>query len=46
MNQLPGSNVYYHHYNTAITRVDFNPKGFLDIRYINRFDHLPPELVT
>jgi 2,3-bisphosphoglycerate-dependent phosphoglycerate mutase len=46
MNQLPGRNLYYHHYNTAITRIDFNPEGVIDIRYINRFDHLPPELVT
>jgi hypothetical protein len=45
-NQLPGPNLYYHHYNTAITRIDFRREGFLDIRYINGFDHLPPELVT
>lgn len=46
LNQLPGRHVFYHHYNTAITRVDFRSDGRLDIRYLNRVDHLPPELVS
>ncbi|NOZ27238.1 MAG: histidine phosphatase family protein [Chloroflexi bacterium] len=45
-NQLPGRHVFYHHHNTAITRIDFWKDGHLDIRYINRIDHLPAELVT
>ena len=46
VNQLPGPNLFYHHYNTGITRVDFGNNGRVDIRHINRFDHLPPELVS
>jgi broad specificity phosphatase PhoE len=46
LNQLPSRRVYYHHYNTAITRINFNSKGGLDIRYMNRIEHLPADLVT
>lgn len=46
LNQLPGSQVIFHHYNTAITRLDFRSDGRLDIRYLNRVPHLPPELVS
>lgn len=45
-NQLPGTALFYHHYNTSITRVDLRPDGRVDIRYLNRFDHLPRELVS
>lgn len=45
-NQLPGSQVVYHHFNTAITRLDFMPEGRLDVRYINRIPHLSQELVS
>jgi broad specificity phosphatase PhoE len=45
-NQLPGADLFYHHYNTSITRVDLRPDGRVDIRYHNRFDHLPQELVS
>ena len=31
--------------NTSIARIDFSPQG-LQIRYLNRVEHLPPELVT
>ncbi len=44
--QLPNRRLYYHHYNTAIARIDFRPDGTLDIRQINRFDHLPAELIS
>lgn len=44
--QLPGPHLFYHHYNTGITRVDFREDGRVDIRHINRFDHLPPELIS
>lgn len=37
---------YYSHYNTAITRLDFMPDGYLFMRYLNRIQHLPPEMVT
>lgn len=45
-NQLPSPNMFYHQYNTSITRIDFRPDGGADIRYINRFGHLPPELIS
>jgi 2,3-bisphosphoglycerate-dependent phosphoglycerate mutase len=44
--QLPDRQIFYYHYNTAISRVDFRPSGRLDVRYLNRVDHLPPELIT
>jgi 2,3-bisphosphoglycerate-dependent phosphoglycerate mutase len=31
--------------NTAITRFDYS-EGYLRVRYLNRTDHLPPELIT
>jgi broad specificity phosphatase PhoE len=45
-NQLPNPHLFYHHYNTGITSVDFRPDGTVDLRYLNRFDHLPPELIS
>ena len=44
--QLPAPNIYYAHYNTAITRIDFYDNGTLGLRYLNRVNHLPPELIT
>lgn len=44
--QLPTRNLWYVHYNTAITRIDFHPERMLLVRYINRVEHLSPELVT
>lgn len=40
------SQLYYTHYNTAITRIDFTPKGFLLLRYLNRTEHLTPTLIS
>jgi broad specificity phosphatase PhoE len=37
---------YFNHYNTAITRIDFLPDGYLFVRYLNRIQHLPPELIS
>ncbi len=45
-NQLPERELYYFHYNTAITRLDFMPNGTLHLRYLNRAQHLPPELMS
>ncbi|MBN1993306.1 MAG: histidine phosphatase family protein [Anaerolineae bacterium] len=45
-NQLPGRHLWYHHYNTAITRLDFREEGRLGLRYLNRVDHLSPELIS
>jgi broad specificity phosphatase PhoE len=44
--QLPGDHLFYHHFNTAFSRIDIDGTGRLDIRYINRTDHLLPELVS
>ena len=46
LNQLPERQLFYYHHNTAISRIDFRPDGRLDVRYLNRLDHLPPELIT
>jgi broad specificity phosphatase PhoE len=46
LNQLPYPQIFYHHYNTAITRIDFRADDTLDFRHINRFDHLPWELIS
>lgn len=46
LNQLPSPYFYYHHYNTAITRIDFSADGTLHIRHINRFDHLSHDLLS
>ncbi len=40
------SQFYYSHYNTAITRLDYTPRGFILLRYINRTEHLPADLIT
>ena len=37
---------YYSHYNTAITRVDFLADSVTFLRYLNRIQHLPPEMIT
>jgi 2,3-bisphosphoglycerate-dependent phosphoglycerate mutase len=37
---------YFSHYNTAITRIDFLSDGYVIVRYTNRVEHLPPELIT
>jgi broad specificity phosphatase PhoE len=44
--QLPGHHLFYSHYNTAITRIDFLDNGQLILRYLNRVHHLPPALVS
>ena len=45
-NQLPAPGLYYHHYNTAITRIDFHSNGPLVLRYLNRVNHLPASHIT
>jgi broad specificity phosphatase PhoE len=45
-NQLPERQIFYHHYNTGITRLDFMPNGSLFLRYLNRVQHLPPDLIS
>jgi len=36
----------YYHYNTAITRIDWTHRGYLVLRYLNRTQHLPVDLIT
>ncbi len=43
--QLPWPGGYYEHGNTGITRLDFSPEGRMVVKYLNRVDHLPEELV-
>ena len=38
--------IFYHHSNTAITHLTFAAEGHLDVHYLNRVDHLPPEMVS
>ena len=44
--RIPASGYYQWLYNTSVTRLDFTPEGRILFRYMNRVDHLPPELVT
>lgn len=49
LNQSPGSpdGIFYSHYNTAMTRIDFNEgRSSVGIHYMNRVQHLPYELLT
>lgn len=45
-NQLPNRQMFYLHYNTAITRLDFVDKERVLVRFHNRVAHLPREMVT
>ncbi len=46
-NQLPGRDVYYHHFNTAITHLTFDPaRRRINLLYLNRVDHLSAEYVS
>lgn len=46
LGQLPGRHYYYHHYNTAITRIDLQADGHIDVRYINRSSHLSADMIS
>jgi 2,3-bisphosphoglycerate-dependent phosphoglycerate mutase len=45
LNHMPGDDVWYHHHNTAISRIEFSREA-VQIRYLNRADHLPLEMIT
>lgn len=45
LDQLPGHDRWYHHYNTAVSRIGLGGER-LHIRYLNRVDHLPKDLVS
>lgn len=42
-NQPLDYTVYFHHLNTAISWIGFR-KGRVEVEYLNRVDHLPPEM--
>ena len=44
--QAAGTNMWFDLYNTAISRIDFYADGHVSVQFLNRVDHLPPELVT
>jgi 2,3-bisphosphoglycerate-dependent phosphoglycerate mutase len=46
LRRLPEPIVYFHHYNTAITRIDLTPLGEVAVRYTNRVHHLPLDLLS
>lgn len=37
---------YFFHANTGISRIEFQPDGFRVVRFLNRTQHLPPELLS
>jgi 2,3-bisphosphoglycerate-dependent phosphoglycerate mutase len=45
-NQIPDRALFYFHYNTAITRLDIMGDGTIFLRYLNRVQHLPPEMIS
>lgn len=45
-NEAYGDRVHFSHLNTGVSRIDFSSERRLALRYLNRLDHLPPELVT
>lgn len=45
LGQLPNRQFFFAHYNTGFTRIDFERDIFV-VRYTNRIEHLPPELIT
>lgn len=45
-NQLPSRGLYYLHYNTGVTRLDFLDRERTLIRFINRADHLPHAMLS
>lgn len=48
LNQLPLSprDVFYRHNNTGITLVDFPLKDRMVVSFMNRTEHLPPDMIT
>lgn len=44
--QIPGGKMYYRHQNTAISRISMDGNEQFEVQYLNRVDHLGPELVS
>jgi broad specificity phosphatase PhoE len=45
-NEPYGNRVHFSHLNTAVSRLDFGKGRRVALRYMNRTDHLPVELIT
>jgi len=46
LGQLPGEHIRYRHHNTAISRLSVSLGAPILVRFLNRVDHLAPELVS
>lgn len=46
LNILPGRHFFYHHWNAAISRIDFHTEGHVDVCFLNLVAHLPPGLIS
>ncbi len=46
LGMLPTRIAYFQHYNTAITRIDLTERDRVIVRYLNRVDHLPAEMIS
>ena len=46
LNQLPGEHIFYYNRNVSISHVRLKREGRLLVYYLNRVEHLPPELLT
>ena len=46
LHPLAGPRVFFHHYNTAITRIDIAGTGDVAVRYANRVHHLAMEMLS
>ena len=44
--QIPERDLFYLHYNTALTRIDFRSDGALLLRYLDRVRHLRLEQIS
>ena len=45
LGQLPGEHIGYSHHKTAISRLSVRLGAPIVVRFVNRVDHLAPELV-
>jgi broad specificity phosphatase PhoE len=46
LNHVPSPQVFYYHFNAAISRIDLHHNGRLDVRYFNRVDHLSLDWIS
>lgn len=40
------AHMFFFHANTGMTRLEFGPDGFFFVRFVNRTQHLPPDLLS